>query len=83
MRFVHEVDSLEPNTITYETEPGQAGGVELDGAVPVFYVNQKGCQFLAKLFAQLALGQCSRGFHVHLGEGLDPEAPEVVRIVIE
>ena len=83
MQMVQESEGMERNAITYETVSGQAGGVEIDGGVPVLYVNREGCEFLAQLFSQLAAGHCDRGFHVHLGENLNPEAPEVIRVVLE
>ena len=83
MKIVLEFEELGPDVIALDEEPGQKGGIELDGNVPVLYVNRKSCRFFARLFAQLEQGQFSEGFHVHLGENFDPEAPEILRVILE
>ena len=82
MRISFEFEDLGVDTIEYETEQGQQATVAVEDGIPVLYLNQPACVFLAKLFTQLGHGRFSPGFHIHLGKGLDPEAPEAIRVVI-
>jgi len=75
--------SEDEDTIVYEIVGEPKGGTEIEKGVPAIYVNRAAARFLARVFAQLAEGQFTDGFHLHLGENFDPEAMETLRIVLE
>ena len=80
--LTYTIEDNGPNCIVYETEVGQRATVANEGGVPVIYLNRRACVFLSKLFAQLGEGNMLDGFHLHLGQDLDPEGEEAVRIVL-
>lgn len=82
-KFEHEIQDEGENVIALALEPGQSGGVEVEQGVAVLYLNRAAARFLARLFAQIAEGRYTSGFHVHLGENYDPDAAESLRVVLE
>lgn len=48
--------------------------------MPVLYVNKGACKVLAEIFAKLALGSHSKGFHIHLHDDFDDKKKEILRI---
>ena len=82
--FVCEFEDLGPSEIRYEVTgpPVQRAMTTIEEQVPVLYLNKGACRLLAEIFAKLAMGSYSEGFHVHLGKDCDPEREEMLRVIL-
>lgn len=76
--FNFEFEDERTNHITFEYSPD--GDEQLDTLVekglPILYANRPALLSLAKLFAKMALGDYTDGFHVHLRKDFDADQPD-------
>jgi hypothetical protein len=75
---------LGPSKITYRAIGSPDGKITtvVEDGMPVLYVNKGACKVLAEIFAKLALGSHSKGFHIHLHDNFDDKKKEILRIGI-
>jgi hypothetical protein len=69
-------------TFEYSDDISEKVVVRVEEGVPGLYGNVAGLTFVAKVLAKMAAGPHVPGFHVHLGQNLDPDAPEMLRIIL-
>jgi hypothetical protein len=84
LRFEFEFDDTGPSNLQYEFEgpPNQKAEVAIEAGVPSLYISKDACKVLAQIFAKLALGSHSMGFHLHLRQDFDFDKAEILRIVL-
>ena len=80
--FAIEFEDLGPSTLSYgiSDPPVEKMTTTVEDQLPVIYANRDACKVLAEIFAKLAVGSYSNGFHVHLHENLDVDQKEILRI---
>jgi len=84
-RFVYEFDTASPRTIRLDYSDSESEILKVeaaDGSVRLF-VNKGAASVLAKLFAQLAVGDLANGAHIHLREDLDAQKGEVLTVLLD
>jgi hypothetical protein len=84
LHFECDFDDLGPNRITYQMSgpPTETACTTVEDGTPVLYLNKGACKLLAEIFAKLALGSYSDGFHLHLRKNFAPEEVEMLRIIV-
>ena len=82
LRFAIEFEDLGPSRIAYEvtSPPIERAATAIEEQLPALYVNKAACKVFAEVFAKLAVGSYSEGFHVHLYEDFDDSRKEMLRI---
>lgn len=83
-RIVYEFEDLGPDRIAFAISdpPSEKMVATVEDGTTALYVNKPACRVLAEIFARLAEGSHSEGFHVHLHEDFDAVRPEVLRIAL-
>ena len=79
-RFTYRFEDEGPSTLSYQVGADARMECTVENGVNVIYINRRAAHVLATVFAKLALGSHTHGFHLHLERDLDPEKPEALRI---
>ena len=82
LQFERDFEDQGPSRLTYEiASPDRANAtVATEDGEAVLYLNEEACKVFAEIFAKLALGTYTQGFHLHVRENFDFDRAEILRI---
>ena len=83
-QFVYEFAEAKSNTIhfDYSDDGDEQLNTTVENGAPVLYLSRSGLLTLAKILIKMSLSTHSDGFHVHLHEHFDADAPECLTVMV-
>ena len=82
--FNFEFEDERPNHITFEysADADEELDTLVENGVPILYANRSALLTLARLFAKMALGEYTEGFHVHLRKDFNADEPDRLIVML-